>query len=93
MEPISLFPAPPYPLQYSPPKRDDPQPPPLWKTYWMIFLWYMMQGGRIAVSLGIASVVWIVFSLLPGVLAWIVTFGMLVFVGQYDVKIKHTKRD
>lgn len=62
MEPISLFPSPPYPLQYSPSKGNEPQGhPPLWKTYWMIFLWYMTQGGRIAVSLGIASVVWMGF--------------------------------
>lgn len=88
MEPISLFPSPPPSLRYTPPpKRSD------WMSYWILFLWYITQGGRMAMSLGIASVVWIVFSLLPGVLAWIVTFVMLVFVGQYDVKIKHTKRD
>lgn len=86
MEPISLFPAPPSPFQYHPTTPPSESIQSLWKTYWMRFLWYMSQGGRVAVSLGIASLVWIVFSMLPGVLAWIIT-------GQYDVKIKHTKKE
>lgn len=53
----------------------------------------MTQGGRVAISLGIACVIWTVFSLLPGVLAWLLTWGILILVGQYNVKIKHTKKD
>lgn len=89
MEPVPLFPTPASPLQYL------PQSPPSnqWVSYWITLLWYMTQGGRVAISLGIACVIWTVFSLFPGVLAWLLTWGILILVGQYNVKIKHTKKD
>lgn len=74
MEPISLFPSPPPSLRYTPPLPPPPSKKSDWTSYWILFLWYITQGGRMAMSLGIASVVWIAFSLLPGVLAWIITY-------------------
>lgn len=55
-------------------------------------MWYLMQGGRVAVSTGIASFVWLLFAVLPGVLAWLGTLMTLLLVGQYDVHLIHTKQ-
>lgn len=94
MEPVPLFPTPASPLQYLPPAASPKSPPSnQWVSYWITLLWYVIQGGRVAISLGIACVIWTVFSLLPGVLAWLLTWGILILVGQYNVKIKHTKKD
>lgn len=93
MEP-SLFPSPPpspFASQFSNTNYEKHQS--TWKTYWSFLYWYITQGGRVAVSLGISSLIWIIFSVLPGLLAWILTIVILILVGQYDIKIKHTKNN
>jgi hypothetical protein len=66
---------------------------PFWRVYWTRLTWYVAQGGRVAVSVGIASWIWLLFAVLPGAVAWLLTLMTLVWVGQYDVHLIHTKRE
>jgi hypothetical protein len=67
--------------------------PTLWKSYWLLLLWYFNQGGRVAVSSGIAAIIYLLYVMLPGLLAFLVSLAVLVLMGQYDVQLTHTKRD
>lgn len=95
----SFFPAAPPPLtSFGGGGAPEPQPTrgptvALWKSYWVLLVWYFSQGGRVAVSLGIAAVIYLLYAILPGLLALVGSLAVLVLVGQYDVQLVHTKRD
>lgn len=46
-----------------------------------------------AVSSGIAAIIYLLYVMLPGLLAFLVSLAVLVLMGQYDVQLTHTKRD
>ena len=101
---VSFFPAAPSPLTSfgagGTPTIMSPDPPAsraapvaLWKSYWVLLVWYFSQGGRVAISVGIAAVIYLLYAILPGLLAFLGSLAVLVLVGQYDVQLVHTKRD
>lgn len=54
-------------------------------VWWARALWWTHQTGRMLVSGALACVIYVIFAVLPGLLALPVTALLLCWLGQYDV--------